>query len=258
LSVLQLLFWEILKFSLTFHCLTQLNRATLKRQARSRALAAMSARFSIPNPTRVLSAVRRRHGTGMRAGALSHTGPSDPAPQGGPRGRATAAAPRRRRRAARAPCSRCMHASWPPGGPRRGAPTLYVCHTPSSLAFALAQLRAFPLRCRRHRPKLAGAPHLPPPSSSPSTTIAPTHTPWTLLRTCIGWPTRLLAGIATAAADRHPPCCRPSPEPSPLLTVNSCIKVRLDLQADKSPVVVKGPFFPRVVNPRYRIRGTNM
>jgi hypothetical protein len=40
------------------------------------------------------------------------------------------------------------------------------------------------------------------------------------------------------------------------LTVNSCIKVRLDLQADKSPVVVKGPFFPRVVNPRYRIRGT--
>jgi hypothetical protein len=46
-------------------------------------------------------------------------------------------------------------------------------------------------------------------------------------------------------------------EPAPpLLTVNSCIKVRLDLQADKSPVVVKGPFFPRVVNPRYRIRGT--
>jgi hypothetical protein len=44
----------------------------------------------------------------------------------------------------------------------------------------------------------------------------------------------------------------------PLLTVNSCIKVRLDLQADKSPIVVKGPFFPRVVNPRYRIRGTNV
>jgi hypothetical protein len=41
-----------------------------------------------------------------------------------------------------------------------------------------------------------------------------------------------------------------------LLMVNSCIKVRLDLQADKSSVVVKGPFFPRVVNPRYRIRGT--
>jgi hypothetical protein len=43
-----------------------------------------------------------------------------------------------------------------------------------------------------------------------------------------------------------------------VLTVNSCNKVRLDLQADKSPVVVKGPFFPRVVNPRYRIRGTNV
>jgi hypothetical protein len=41
-----------------------------------------------------------------------------------------------------------------------------------------------------------------------------------------------------------------------LLTVNSCINVRLDLQADKSPVIVKGPFFPRVVNLRYRIRGT--
>jgi hypothetical protein len=43
-----------------------------------------------------------------------------------------------------------------------------------------------------------------------------------------------------------------------LLTVNSCINVRLDLQADKSPVVVKGPFFLRVVNPRYRNRGTNV
>jgi hypothetical protein len=31
-----------------------------------------------------------------------------------------------------------------------------------------------------------------------------------------------------------------------------------DLQADKSSVVVKGPFFPRVMNPRYRIRGTNV
>jgi hypothetical protein len=29
-----------------------------------------------------------------------------------------------------------------------------------------------------------------------------------------------------------------------LSTVNSCIKVRLDLQADKSSVVVKGPFIP--------------
>jgi hypothetical protein len=41
-----------------------------------------------------------------------------------------------------------------------------------------------------------------------------------------------------------------------VLTVKSCTKVCLDLQADKSPVVVKGPFFPRVVNPRYQIRGT--
>jgi predicted glycosyltransferase len=42
----------------------------------------------------------------------------------------------------------------------------------------------------------------------------------------------------------------------PVLTVDYRIKVHMDLQADKSTVVVKGPFFPRVVNPRYRIRGT--
>jgi hypothetical protein len=41
-----------------------------------------------------------------------------------------------------------------------------------------------------------------------------------------------------------------------LLTVDYRIKVHMDLQADKSTVLVKGPFFPRVVNPRYRIRGT--
>jgi hypothetical protein len=31
-----------------------------------------------------------------------------------------------------------------------------------------------------------------------------------------------------------------------LLTVYICIKVQVDLQADKSSVVVKGPFFPQV------------
>jgi hypothetical protein len=41
-----------------------------------------------------------------------------------------------------------------------------------------------------------------------------------------------------------------------MLMVDYCTKVHMDLQADKSPVVVKGPFFPRVVNPRYRICGT--
>jgi hypothetical protein len=41
-----------------------------------------------------------------------------------------------------------------------------------------------------------------------------------------------------------------------MLTVDYRIKVHMNLQVDKSPVVVKGPFFPRVVNPRYRIRGT--
>jgi hypothetical protein len=41
-----------------------------------------------------------------------------------------------------------------------------------------------------------------------------------------------------------------------LLTVYIHGKVLVNLQADKSPVVVKGPFFPRVVNPRYQICGT--
>jgi hypothetical protein len=41
-----------------------------------------------------------------------------------------------------------------------------------------------------------------------------------------------------------------------MLTVYNRITLQVDLQADKSHVVVKGPFFPRVVNPRHRIRGT--
>jgi hypothetical protein len=41
-----------------------------------------------------------------------------------------------------------------------------------------------------------------------------------------------------------------------LLTVKICIKFRLDSQAYKSTIIAKGPFFPRVMNPRYRIRGT--
>jgi hypothetical protein len=43
-----------------------------------------------------------------------------------------------------------------------------------------------------------------------------------------------------------------------VLTVYIRIKVHMDLQEDKYPVVVKGPFLPRVVNPRYQIRGTNV
>jgi hypothetical protein len=31
---------------------------------------------------------------------------------------------------------------------------------------------------------------------------------------------------------------------APVLTVYIHIKVHMDLQADKSPVIVKGPFFP--------------
>jgi hypothetical protein len=52
--------------------------------------------------------------------------------------------------------------------------------------------------------------------------------------------------------------CSPAmaPEKGGLLMVDYHTKVHMDLQADKSPIVVKGPFFPQVVNPRYRIRGT--
>jgi hypothetical protein len=42
------------------------------------------------------------------------------------------------------------------------------------------------------------------------------------------------------------------------LTVYNRIKLQVDMQGDKSPVVVKGPFFTLVVNPRYRICGTNV
>jgi hypothetical protein len=58
---------------------------------------------------------------------------------------------------------------------------------------------------------------------------------------CLGLPCKVLKSID----------CRPLT----VLTVDYRIKVHMDLQADKSPVVVKGPFIPRVVNPRYRIRG---
>jgi hypothetical protein len=83
-------------------------------------------------------------------------------------------------------------------------------------------------------------------------------------RASVGVPVRVPQMLALADGTFFPPGCQcysvgPRPQTrgsSPLLTVNSCIKVRLDLQTDKSPVVVKGPFFPRVVNPRYRIRGT--
>jgi ribonuclease HI len=68
----------------------------------------------------------------------------------------------------------------------------------------------------------------------------------------------LLEGYGVDEAEAMETEPAPHTEDWRLLTVNSSIKVCLDLQADKSPVVVKGPFFPRVVNPRYRIRGTNV
>jgi hypothetical protein len=35
------------------------------------------------------------------------------------------------------------------------------------------------------------------------------------------------------------------------LMVYNRIKLQVDLQADKSLIVVKGPLFPQVMNPRY-------
>jgi hypothetical protein len=36
-----------------------------------------------------------------------------------------------------------------------------------------------------------------------------------------------------------------------MLTVYIRIKLQVDVEADKSSIVVKGPFFPQVMNPRY-------
>jgi hypothetical protein len=52
---------------------------------------------------------------------------------------------------------------------------------------------------------------------------------------------RLLAPFPSVVPCR---CCRTAACHYRLLTVDYCIKVRLDLQADKSSIVVKGPFFP--------------
>jgi hypothetical protein len=72
-----------------------------------------------------------------------------------------------------------------------------------------------------------------------------------------------LSGLTTRPGCRRRPHHQAKPPPTgvgegeeeahhaPVLTVDYRIKVHMDLQADKSPVVVKGPFFPRVVNPRY-------
>jgi hypothetical protein len=52
------------------------------------------------------------------------------------------------------------------------------------------------------------------------------------------------------APETHPSAAAPkatpmgSYPPTVVLAVDCCIKVHLDLQADKSPIVVKGPFFP--------------
>jgi hypothetical protein len=63
---------------------------------------------------------------------------------------------------------------------------------------------------------------------------------------------------ATEGHEDIRPCDQMTKHVGHLLTVYIRVKVQVDLQADRSPVVVKGPFFPRVVNPRYRIRGTNV
>jgi hypothetical protein len=60
------------------------------------------------------------------------------------------------------------------------------------------------------------------------------------------------ARTVTANAARS----RTAGKPATMLTVYIRVKVQVYLQADKSPIVDKGPLFPRVVNPRYQIRGT--
>jgi hypothetical protein len=70
-------------------------------------------------------------------------------------------------------------------------------------------------------------------------------------------------GLETPQTPPYPPWDPPGSHLDANRRVQSCLlmvyirsKLHMDLQADKSPVVVKGPFFPPVVNPMYRIYGT--
>jgi hypothetical protein len=68
-----------------------------------------------------------------------------------------------------------------------------------------------------------------------------------------------LVYVASCRFDNwRPVSCRANFQNWRVLTVYIRVKVQMDLQVDKSSVVVKGPFFPRVMNPRYWIRGTNV
>jgi hypothetical protein len=59
-----------------------------------------------------------------------------------------------------------------------------------------------------------------------------------------------LTGLAIFEAVRPPFLSLKKMQPyACVLTVYIRVKVRLDLQADKSSAIVKGPFFPRVMNP---------
>jgi hypothetical protein len=117
--------------------------------------------------------------------------------------------------------------------PRRGAPPR--CASPPRLAALSHDVHLLP-----------DSPPLPAPGPPPTQASAPSPPPSSIV--VPAWPYQPANPTSMPRRRLSAPCWR-------LIVVSNFV---YDLQADKSPVVVKGPFFPRVVNPRYRIHGTNV
>jgi hypothetical protein len=191
LSVLQLLFWEILKFSSTFYCLSQLNRATFKRSnapAHSGRDVTTSARLGAPTRP----AYFRPYGDAVGPGCV--LAPSPTPGQVAPRLRAgQVAVPWQLRRTAvtsRARPARvaCAAAVRPVGPSEAPQPPASATHPLlPRICLGVAQSRpAAPAVTTGRRPKLAGALHLPPPlleskhhtSLHPHPLDPPVHAHW--------------------------------------------------------------------------------
>jgi hypothetical protein len=126
LFALQLLFWEILKFSSTFHYLNQSSRATLKNFCVSARSGRDVTPSAFPPGRHTFGLTTMPVGPGSRAGTL-------PSPdQVALRLRAGQVATPRPPccTGVHAPWPRCMRITWLSSGPRRGAPSPGVRHAP--------------------------------------------------------------------------------------------------------------------------------
>jgi hypothetical protein len=169
LFTLQLLFWVILKFRSTFHCLNWSNRATLKHScasARSGCDGAPSARFGVPPPAGVLWSYADTNGPELTC--LRTPMPSQVAPRLRAGQVATPHPPRRAGvHTPRAPWQCRMRGTWPFRRPRWGTQALEGATRlglPSRIRpLGQKSCAAAPctLQCRSR-------PSLPNPSSTPS------------------------------------------------------------------------------------------